>query len=505
MAVEQIIYLEIDDDILIVRDRLRRVQSKHVLLVVPAGCKALVRPLDFRLLRRQAAALGLSLALISDSATLRDMAVEEGITVLSKLSLGQRVVRRESRWRPEDQPGLGGLVARLRRQRPGWRYWVLGPLVVALVLGVFAWAFFMIWPSATVTVVQSREPIGISTWVEASITTRGVDWDRLTMPARVVQTEVVDRGEVNTTGITNVAADKAVGTVLFVNSTMRDVSIPVDTIVSTSAGTSVRFRTTLPGTVESRGRVRVPVEAVEGGPGGNVPANLINRIEGGLEASLKVTNESGTSGGASEQVHRVTHGDKQRVSDLLREKLLQKAHAELSDLLEGEFLPFETMQINEYSIRTNYDQHVDDQSDTLALEMRGVVWGFAVSQEAADEMTRRALAKQIREGFRLLPGTVHIAQGGSVEVDRDAGSVRFLVEGVALMEARIDEPLVREAIRGRSIEEALAYLQQALPVETSPTLRVHPDWMNRVPWMAFRINFVRGQLLKEIAYALPRT
>ena len=60
---EQIIYLEVDDDIAIVRDRLRRAQSKHLLLVIPPGCKALTRSLDLRLLRRQAAALGINLEL----------------------------------------------------------------------------------------------------------------------------------------------------------------------------------------------------------------------------------------------------------------------------------------------------------------------------------------------------------------------------------------------------------------------------------------------------------
>ena len=73
---EQVIYLEVDDSILIVRDRLRRAQSKRVLLVVPLGCKALKRPLDLRLLRRQAAALQLNLALVSGDAAFSDYEVD---------------------------------------------------------------------------------------------------------------------------------------------------------------------------------------------------------------------------------------------------------------------------------------------------------------------------------------------------------------------------------------------------------------------------------------------
>jgi hypothetical protein len=499
---EQIIYLEIDDDILSVRDRLRRTQSKHVVLVVPPRCQALREPLDFRLLRRQAAALDLDLALVFDNAKLRDVALEEGLTVFSRLSLGRRVVRRRKRWQSRDRPGVEGVVARLKRDRLKWWHWVLGPIAIALVLGVLAWGVIMVWPSATVYIVPAKEHVGVSVWVEADTAQRMVDWDQYRMPARVVQIEVVDRGEVETTGITNVAAERAVGVVLLVNITDREVRIPVDTIVSTSAGTPVRFRTLEPVTVAPRGRVRAPVEALEGGPSGNVRSYLINRVEGTLAASLNVTNDAPTTGGTNDQAHRVTHGDKQRVSDLLIEKLIEKGHAELSDLLEDEFLPIETMWINQYTIRTNYDRHVDDVADKLALEMRATVGGVAISEETAQEIAYHALSRQVRDGFHLLPETVHISRGDTATVDPETGRVRFLMDGVALMKVDVDVPTLQRAIRGRSIDEALAYMRETLPTEVEPSLVVQPDWMIRVPWLVFRIAVVEQELGREVTYAL---
>jgi hypothetical protein len=333
--------------------------------------------------------------------------------------------------------------------------------------------------------------------------TQAVDWDQRRMPARVVQVEVVERDGIRTTGIANVAAEKATGMVLFVNSTLRQVRVPIGTIVSTSAGTPVRFRTTASAMVEPRGRVRVPIEALEPGPGGNVPTNRINRVEGGLAASVKVINDAGTGGGETDQAYRVTHGDKQRLSDLLMEKLIAKAHAEISAVLEDEFLPIESMQINPYSIRENYDHHVNDRSDTLALEMRGVVWGLAISQPVSEEIARRALARQVRGGFELLAGTVHVSRGKEISVDRETGNVRFVMEGVALMEAKIDALLVQEAIRGQPVDQAAAYLANTLPVRTTPSLEVQPAWMQRVPWLPFRIRIVEDQLTEEVARVLP--
>ena len=491
---EQIIYLEIDDDILTVRERLRRAQAKHVLLVVPAGCKALRRPLDARLLRRQAAALDLDIALVTERADLREMAQDEGLVVFSRLAMGRRVRRKRRPWRVADLPGLEGLRARLKRVRnPGWWRWLLGPLAFLLVVGALGATMLTVWPRATILVTPAREPIGLSVWVEADVSIRQVDWDRMRIPARVVQTEVVDRGEVETTGVTNVAAESAKGEVMFVNLSRREVTIPVDTIVSTSAGTPVRFRTVTPSAVGPRDRARVQIEALEGGPGSNVRAHMINRVEGVLASSLSVTNESGTFGGTTDQVRRVTHGDKQQVSDLLVAKLIQKAHAELSAELEGEFLPIETMWINQYSIRTNYDHHVNDKADALALEMRGVVGGVVVSEELAEEVVRRALERRIRGGFTLVPGSVQITRGTLTEVDPDTAAVRFVMDGVALMQANIDAHLLQTAIRGRPVDEAVVYLE-SLPAEVKPVLEIEPLWMERVPWLPFRISVVQRAL-----------
>jgi hypothetical protein len=487
---EQIIYLEIDDDILTVRERLSRAQAKHVLLVVPAGCKALRRVLDVRLLRRQAAALELDIVLVTAQADLREMAQDEGLVVFSRLGMGRRVKRRKRPWRTRELPGLEGLDARVKRVRnPRWWRWVLGPLALFAVLAAFAATLLTVWPKATVHVTPAQEPIGLSTWVEADVSIRRVDWDQMRIPARVVQIEVVDRGSVETTGVTNVAAENAKGEVLFVNLTRREVTIPVDTIVSTSAGTPVRFHTVDPAAVGPRDRVRVQIEALEGGPGSNVRAHLINRVEGVLASSLSVTNQAGTSGGTTDEARRVTHGDKQRVSDLLIAKLIQKAHAEISAELEGEFLLVETMWINQWSIRTNYDHHVNDKADELELEMRGIVGGVVISEDLAQEVVRRALERHVRGGFTLVPGTVQITRGALTEVDPDTAAVRFVMDGVALMEADIDAELVQTAIRGRPVNEAMTYLN-SLPAEVEPALEVEPAWMDRVPWFPFRIAVV---------------
>ncbi len=506
---EQIIYLEVDDNIHTVRDRLRRAQARQVALVVPSACQALRRPLDFKLLSRQAAALQIDLVLIASNPTWYELARQEGFVVLPHAVAGQRAWLPGGNWKKENRPGVEGLQARLRRYVPAWWNWLVGTMGIAVVIAALIWSAVMIWPSATIHVTPAREPVGVSLVVEADPMLRAMDLARMRVPARIVQVNVVDRGEVETTGYTNVAAGRAQGTVLFVNRTARQVTVPLGTTVSTSAGTPVYFTTRGAVTIEARGQARVAIQAVEPGPSGNVGATQINRVSGALAATLAVINEGGTGGGSSTQARRVTHGDKQRADDLLRAKLLQKAYDEITADLDGEFLPRDTMWINPYSIHVNYDQHVDDQADKLTAEMRAMVGGLVVSDGDALEIARQALYRQVRDGFRILPQTVSVSRGQVLEVDPETLVVRFLVEGVALMEAEIDEPLVRRAITGRPVAQAWAYLRQTLPVEVEPSLQINPAWMIRMPWMPFRILIVRDKVVEvesndqEMQGALP--
>ena len=125
--------------------------------------------------------------------------------------------------------------------------------------------------------------------------------------------------------------------------------------------------------------------------------------------------------------------------------------------------------------------------------MRAVVWGLAISEDTAQEIARRALLKRVRGGFEVLPETVNISRGAAVEIDDATGNLRFVMDAVALMQAQVDYGLLRQAIRGQPVDQALSYLRETLPVEAEPTLDVHPSWLPRVPLMSFRIHVISGQ------------
>ena len=85
MATKQILHLEKDDDIDVIREKVARAQARQVLLVVPHGSQAFRSLIDFRLLRRQAQQLAREIALVSNHPVTRDLAAQEGVRVYGSI------------------------------------------------------------------------------------------------------------------------------------------------------------------------------------------------------------------------------------------------------------------------------------------------------------------------------------------------------------------------------------------------------------------------------------
>ena len=502
---QQIIYLEVDDDITTIRNRLEWAQAPRVLLVIPRGCPALHRPLDFKLLRRQVDALGIEVALVSKDPVVQDLAYEHKFSIFSTTKRGQRA----RRWRKADEDEISRPPARPQPRRPLWpalqenpylrralrvaRHILAGGIFL-VVVGVLILGAYLIIPSAKIILVPASEVVSVTVPLTASPTVEAVDVEQLLLPARIIEVRVEDRAQIPTTGTKDAPDAPATGTVVFINRSAASVTVPKGTAVSTSAGTPIRFLTledvTLPPTVG--GIARVGVQAAEPGPIGNVGVNLINRVEGPMAVKVRVTNDEPTGGGTVKQAGMVTPADKERLRAALLQQLQQKAYAAMTaELDEGEFVPAESLQI-ELILVENYDKFVAEVADTLGLEMRIVVSGVAINEADAAPLMLEVLRSQVRSGFDLLPETSRLQCGQVIGVRQEDRAVQFNMEGSGVMAAHLDVPLIREAIRGQTPGFALDYLRANVPLRAEPQVTLSPEWLpvQRIPWLPLRINVV---------------
>jgi len=504
---QQVIYLEVEDDMPAVRELLEGAQAKRVLLVVPKGCDTFRQTVNLRVLRRYAANMGLDVGLVTGDSRTRQLAKEEGFAVLSSVGRGQR-----RRWRggmPRRSAAQQAAAARVDGLRYGrgdvgygdkaivWAGRFLGIVLFAVLLLVVVGLAVLVIPEGKVTLAPYRQPIEVSLDLRADPDVEESSLEKLTIPARIVQAQVEQTGEIATSNKKDAPDTPATGTIIFINQTAQGLEIPPGALVRTSTGTTVRFTTVTTASLEGRigAKAEAQIEAMEPGPVGNVPAATITTVEtSALRDKVRVTNERPTQGGGVKQVGVVTREDMDRLKAQLLQQLQDRAYAELLDQLkEGEFLP-------EASLTTEimaevYDQFLDSEADTLQMQMRILASSTAVNRANANGLAYEALKDRIPAGYNLESEDIEFTLDEK-QARMDGRSVLVQAKAVAYLVTAVDRGQVRSAVAGLPPEEAEQVLADSFTLGGLPQVEIRPDWikrfkwLNRVPWLPFRIQVI---------------
>ena len=520
---EQIIYLEADDDIPIIRDRLEWSQANHVLLVVPHQNRVLRSLVNLKLLDRHARNQSLKVALVTQDPKIIELSREANLVTFGSVEGAQR-----SRWLSGDgqqapplpprrvaktvveeveedkEASLDLPVRPLKdvprpRRLPRFRprsdrpialpIIALGFLVLLLmVAGIMAAAVVLIYPEGRIQLSPATQTITADLVVRANPQVERIDYTALDIPARLVQVEIRDVGRIPPATTQDMPADKSQGSVAFVNRTNQGITIPVSTTLSTSSGTTVRFVTVQTATLPAafNAITSTQVIAVDPGPIGNVSAGQINRIlDPVLDRQVTVINQEPASGGTMAPAGIVTRADKDRLQAIVLQQIQQEGYSRLLEgLAEQEFIPPESLIV--IPLDAAYEPSLDGEvTSLLTLEMRAVVRGTAIAGQNANQLALAALQSKVPPNYRLDPGSLEFVAGEVVGVQDQAASFRVHAAGVAI--AQIDARQVAGDVRSLPVEEALGYLRGRLPLAKEPVVVVEPDWLDRLPWFPFRI------------------
>lgn len=517
---EQIIYLEPDDDIPVIRDRMEWAQAQRVLLIVPPKNRELRSLVNLKLLGRHARNESLKVALVTRDPRIIELSREAGLVTFGSLEAAQR-----SRWLSDDGaaaevqhyqhptaevrddleasfdlPARPSPDARRPRRLPRFRprpeagvpreILALGFLVLSLMVAVtMAAVVVLIYPEGRIQISPANQAITAQLIVRANPEAESIDYTALDIPARLVQVEIRDVGRIPPETTQDMPTNKAGGTVTFVNRTNQGITIPISTTLSTSSGTTVRFLTVQTATIPAafNAITQTEVIAVDPGPIGNVPAGQINRIlDPVLDRQVTVINEGSTSGGAMAPAGVVSRADKDRLQAIVLQQIQQEGYSQLlGGLAEQEFIPPESLIV--IPLDAAYSPSLDGEiTDLLTLEMRAVVRGTAIAGQNANQLALAALQTQVPANYRLDPLSLEFIAGRVVGLQDRALS--FEMQAAATAVAEIDERQIARDVRGLLIEEALRDLRQGLPLSREPEIVVEPDWLGRLPWFPFRIT-----------------
>ncbi len=503
------IQLAPDEDTTSVRDRLSFIRGKRVLLVWPEEGTVLQRKLDLVLVQREAMRRAVRLALVTHDPLVIKHADELNISTFRTIGESER-----KRWRrgkrgqvfanryqkPEEQPlpeDIQEVASRTRQEESAPSLvttitrWVAG---VVVVLAGFGAAYTFI-PSATVTLTPARTLEEITVEVRAEDAVNDLDIENRVMPLTRLRVEIVENGTVETTGTVALSDTRAAGSVVLINRTATSVEIPAGTVVSTSAGTPIRFRTTEPVTLPAGDgqQTDVPIEALQDFAGeiGNVNEGLINTIAGNLSRSVEVRNVTPTSGGSSQTARAATQADLDRLEATVRQQIQSQAFNEMQPLItDTQFIILETLVIaEERADWKTFSANAGDIADTVTLNMRAIVEASAVDEQFGRQIAFAALSSRVPRGRVIQPDEITYNRGAASLLNTN-GDVTFEMTATAVVAEPVDEDMLRRELANRRPDTALSYLLTEIDAHpgTIPEMSLSPGWMRRLPLLPARIN-----------------
>ena len=502
------IYVETEEEIPEVVERLRRSRGEDTMIVLPMRSRIGQSRFNFQLLRNYAARMGKRVTVVCDDPAVQKMASESGFAVFGAVGpLGEGIASEPEepppprRWwqrriaPPVTHVGIATPKKLLTKSateiKPG-RFILYAAAGMILLVGLVGLGIFV--PSASVTLIAQAQPFS----------QRDVEIQAQPGKAPIrVRVSVVSRSDsqgFKTTGVKSVPLAPATGQVVYTNAfsppncpgpecNSPGIVMPygqrlmnTNNLEFAQTSNDPRYGGVL---IPWKGTATANVIAVKPGSLGNVGDHTITTIENSVydPNKVSVTNPQATGGGSDpSSTPQMTETDFDAARATLEAELHQAIAQQLSaGVLTGEKLS-ENIVYNAPQFNTDHQPNdtVPSFSGTMTIVGEGDYYFDAdVAKAYRAYLQQRVPNDQqlltesgIQVSYRLLSAS----QGGNLT---------FLGSATAYIAARLDEAKIRSQIVGRPVEAAKIYLQslgvKSVVIKELPmTLPLMPVLSNRI-------------------------
>jgi hypothetical protein len=501
------IYVETEEEIPELVERLRRYHGDDTMLVLPIRSRIGQSRFNFQLLRNYAAGMGKRVTVVCDDPAVQKMAAESGFPVFGAVSVegegipsGPEEEPATPRWWQRGQAAQSTHIAiaaptrlitkNATELRPG-RFLLNVAAGALLLVGLFASIIYV--PSASVTLVAQAQPFSQKA-VEIQ-----AQPGKPPIRVRPVTISRSNSQGFKTTGSIRVLLAPATGLVVYTNS-MSQPNCPRAGCTSPGlvvlkgqrlddSADGITFAQT---TSNYQGGVLVPwqgtananIIAVAQGSAGNVGGNVITTIENNPYNGLTVTNPQATGGGANaSNTPQMTVSDFDAARAVLEQELRQSIAQQISaGKKTGESLS-ETLIYGAPLFSTDHQpsDKVAAFNATMSLQGEGDFYFDSDVHKAFENY----LAQRVPNNQQLLTD-------GPIQVDyrilsaTKGGQLDFLGDAAAFVAPKLDMDKIRAQIVGRPIAQARFYLQR-LNVR-SVNIKEQPITLPLMPLLGGRIS-----------------
>ena len=489
----KIITLESHDDLISVRDQFSWAKTPRILLIWPKYEKINLRFLDLKVLQRHADALGAQLGLVTRRSNVKRDAESLGLPVFKSTIAAQRnlwpVPAPRSRRSPRrPRRSLRRIRDMLREREAAWRTRLLGR-VLAFTVGVSAvlTVASVFVPHAALTLYPETRTQKVVIPVSASQSIGSVSVTGA-LPARTLSITVNLEQSLSVLNNISVPRSKSQGIARFKNLGQTTVTIRAGTMISTAAQTPVKF-VTLHETFLEPGLdkfVDIPIEALQPGAGGNVPADSVIVVEGPLGLSISVTNPNPVTGGADSKVTGPTGGDRERLRSVVLKNLRRAAEAKLRvQIAPDDLLLLDTFEISKI-IAEKIDPPPGQPGKTLSLSMQVEFSARYISVEDLNQLSSATLDSAIPEGFEPF-GAVDLKTLGDPVTD-ESGVTHFDLGASRSLLRHVEPMQIFSAVRGHRPQPAADQLLKSFSLRREPEMILTPAWWPWLPLIPLNIS-----------------
>jgi hypothetical protein len=497
------IYVETEEEIPEIVERLRRAGGDETMLVLPMRSRLGQSRFNFQLLRNYAARMGKRVTVVCDDPAVQKMASESGFPVygavgpegegIASATEAPTLLRKWWQRRQVAPPTHVGVAAPRKlltktatELKPG-RFLLYVTAATLLAVGIFATAVFV--PSASITLVAQAQPYAQK------------DFEIQAQPGKPgirVRADVMSKSNsqgFKTTGQIVVPLAPATGQVVYTND-LKSSGFTNSPGLLFQRGqrlmntNNIEFAQTSGDTVVpwNGGQATVSVIAVNPGNAGNVGDGTITQIQnccGPFNASkVHVTNPQATGGGTDpSNTPQMTEAD----FDAARAQLEQELHQQIAQELQTHLQAGE--KLSEYIVFNAPQFTTDHQPQDKVPTFTGTMTVSGEGDFYVDADVLKAyqnhLAQQVPNDQQLLTESPIQVQYRLLSGTK-GGNLTFAGSAFAYIAPRLDESKIRSQIVGRPLTQARFYLNK-LPIK-SVTIKEDPVTLPIMPLLVNRIS-----------------
>ncbi len=363
---------------------------------------------------------------------------------------------------------------------------ILGLLII---IGSVASAYLFLL-KAEVKVFVEPKIIENDATITADPNQKTVDENNKIIPGQIIETEVSGSAKDNATG-TRQIGDPAKGTVKIINNSDQAQSLSKGASISAS-GIKFTFDSTTniastSATSDSKSTQTASVTASVVGADGNLPSGTQFTT---TNSNIAIVAEGNFSGGTSKQVTVVSSDDQSRLLASLASNLRQQAQQKLQDSNQQKKILQEALA--ETIVKKTFSKNINDQASDFSLNLTNHYKGTAFDDSDLKLIISKLVNTQVPAGFVLNLNDTE-TQSDVSKIDKD-GKLIFLARFKAKLLPKIDENVVKNKIKGKSINDAVNIIKGmdnilGSEIIISPSL---PAFLQRLPLLGKNIKIEIG-------------